>query len=136
MESHPPGNEMLLHVTGIVRRCCVDLAVRVHARLFSPPRWVHRNRTYSAFVRHDRRWRPRCRMRDDDARNAPCCPKPRRRNKASGSTQQSSLIGKIDFESTRADRVIEVDFVPLLRSGTHYFLCDTDCVEPTCRFLL
>src|SRR6266581_311138 len=81
LESHPSCIEMLLHVTGIVRRCCVDFAVRVHARLFSPPRWVHRNCTYGPFVRHGRRWRSRCRMRDDDARNASCCPKPRRRNK-------------------------------------------------------
>src|SRR5438093_11811637 len=40
------GIEMLLHVTRIIRRCCVDLAVRVHARLFSPARGVHRNCTY------------------------------------------------------------------------------------------
>src|SRR5713101_2093470 len=68
------------------------------ARLFSPPRWVHRNCTYGPFVRHGRRWRSRCRMRDDDARHASCCPKPRRRNTASGSTQQSSLMGSLTRE--------------------------------------
>ena len=98
MESHPSCIEMLLHVTRIVRRCCVDLAVRVHACLFSHPRWVHRNCTYGPFVRHSRRWRPCCRMRDDDARNASCCPKPRRRNTASGSTQQSSLMVSLQRE--------------------------------------
>ena len=110
-----PGAEILLHVIGIVRRGCTDLALWVSVYGCRPAPRLHFHCCPRAPFGHGGRRRPCFRMHHNDAGDTSGYPEPCRRSRVNGSPRRDSLMATHGGISIRIEST--TDRVPDIRSG-------------------